>query len=404
MDLLSVKELNEHIRGCTLNQRKGQKKIYNSFYICGMSICDRYTKRNEDAIVIFNAFLKFLEKYNKAKYLIFQFFLIITICPFSGCKAQSTFGENYLQLVKIISLPGIKGRIDHLDINLKKQIVYVAALESNAIEIVDLNSGKVVHSITGLDEPQGIAYIPQSQEIFVANGGNGDCYFYNANTFEKVAVIHLKPDADDVRFDSADKNIYVGYGRGGIAIIDADKHKLVGDIKLPSHPEGFQIDKKNNLLYVNLPGPDLISIVDLQKLKLIRNISENYRSGNFPMALDLSGNRLFIGYRHPGKLVVMNTKSGHRISVNELTNDSDDLFYDEGSKRIYVSCGGGYTNLGYINIFQLEGGNKYNQIANIPTRNGARTSLLVPQLNLFLVAEPSVYSHDGELMVYKIQK
>jgi RNA polymerase sigma factor (sigma-70 family) len=54
MDLLTAKELNEHIRGCTLNRRESQKKIYNSFYSYGMAICDRYTKRKEDAIEIFN--------------------------------------------------------------------------------------------------------------------------------------------------------------------------------------------------------------------------------------------------------------------------------------------------------------------------------------------------------------
>lgn len=338
------------------------------------------------------------------KYNVFRFLLFISVCSFSGCKAQGTFGENYLHLTKTISLPGIKGRIDHLDINLKDQIVYIAALGSNAVEVVDLNAGKVLHSISGLNEPQGITYIPQKQEIFIANGGDGECYFYNVNTFEKVATIHLKSDADDVRYDSIERKIYVGYGRGGIAIIDADKHKQTGDIKLPDHPEGFQVDTKNNLLYVNLPGPDLVSVIDLKKIKLIRNISKNYRSGNFPMALNPAGDRLFIGYRHPGKLVVMDAKTGNRINVSELTNDSDDLFYDDVTKRVYVSCGGGYTNLGYINIFQLQGGNKYVQIANIPTRNGARTSLLVPQLNLFLVPEPSVYTHDGELMVYQIQK
>jgi WD40 repeat protein len=333
-----------------------------------------------------------------------QFFFFTCLCFFSGCKAQSTFGENYLQLTKTISLPGIKGRIDHLDINLKKQIVYIAAIESNAIEVVDINNGKVLHSITGLNEPQGIAYLPQNQEIFVANGGNGDCYFYNARTFDKVATVQLKSDADNVRFDPEGKKIYVGYGRGGIAIIDAGTHKQVGNIKLPSHPEGFQIDTKANLLYVNLPSSDLVSVVDLQQLKLIRNISVNYRSGNFPMALDSSEGRLFIGYRHPGKLVAMNTKGGRSICVNDLTNDSDDLFYDNDSKRIYVSCGGGISHLGYIDIFQLESGGKCRQIARIATRNGARTSLLVPQFNLFLLAEPSVHSQDGELMVYKIQK
>ena len=337
------------------------------------------------------------------KYVALFFLLLIAICPFSGCKSQATFGENYLHLNKAISLSEVKGRIDHLDINLKDQIVYIAALGNNTIEIVDINAGRVLHSITGLNEPQGIAYIPQTQEILVANGGSGDCYFYNAQTYEKVATIHLKSDADDVRYDSLNKKIYVGYGKGGIAIIDAQSHKQTGDFKLPDHPEGFQVDSKNNLMYVNLPGPDLISVADLKQLKFIRNISENYRSGNFPMAMDSSGNTLFIGYRHPGKLVVMNATSGHRIRVNDLTNDSDDLFYDEATKRIYVSCGGGYTNLGYINIFQFQGGDKYTQIANIPTRNNARTSLLVPQMHLFLLAEPSDHNHEAQLLLYKTQ-
>ncbi|HEU5364883.1 MAG TPA: sigma-70 family RNA polymerase sigma factor [Hanamia sp.] len=66
MDLLSAKELNEHIRGCALNRRESQKKIYNSFYSYGMAICDRYTKRKEDAIEIFNdAFLKVFKEIHR---------------------------------------------------------------------------------------------------------------------------------------------------------------------------------------------------------------------------------------------------------------------------------------------------------------------------------------------------
>ena len=337
------------------------------------------------------------------KYKFFYFF--VTICiSFSSCKGQKTFGENYLQLTKTISLPGIKGRIDHLDINLKDQIVYIAALGSDAVEIVNLKSGKVLHSITGLDEPQGVGYIPLHNEIFIANGGDGDCYFYNATSFAKVATIHLKSDADDVRYDSVDRKIYVGYGSGGIAIISSDTHTQVGDVKLPAHPEGFQIDTKTHLMYVNLPGSNMIGMVDLKQLKLKNKWSRTTPTGNFPMALNSAGDRLFIGYRHPAKLVTIDTKTGKQLSINDITNDTDDLFFDDKEGRVYVSCGGGYTRLGYVNIFQLQGENTYKQIANIPTRNGARTSLLVPQLNLFLVAEPSVYTHDGELMVYKIQK
>ncbi len=104
--------------------------------------------------------------------------------------------------------------IDHLDVNLKDRVVYTAALGNNTLEAIDLTTGKIIHTIKDLDEPQGIGCIPQSREIVVANGGNGDCYFYNARTFEKLATIHLAADADDVRYDSANKKIYIGYGHG----------------------------------------------------------------------------------------------------------------------------------------------------------------------------------------------
>ena len=121
------------------------------------------------------------------------------------------------------------------------------------------------------------------------------------------------------------------------------------------------------------------------------------------MTLGAEGNKLFIGYRHPGKLIVIDTKTGSRISTSELTNDSDDLFYQEINKRVYVSCGGGFTEAGFIDIFELQNSSiNYKQIANIPTRNGARTSLLIPQLNIYIVAEPSSFNHKAQLMVYKL--
>jgi DNA-binding beta-propeller fold protein YncE len=285
-----------------------------------------------------------------------------------------------------------------MDVNLKDQVVYIAALGNNTLEAVSLSDGKVLHSIAGLDEPQGVCYIPQTKEIFVANGGSGDCYFYNAGNYKKVATVHLSSDADDVRYDSASQKIYVAYGSGGIAIIDARNHDEVGNIKLPSHPEGFQVDTRNGLLYVNLPNTGVIGVADIGKLKLINEWNKDYRHGNFPMALDSEGNKLFIGYRHSATLVIMDTKTGKRIAEERLTNDTDDLFYDAGKNRVYASCGGGY-----INIFQLQGSDHYKQIANVATTNGARTSLLIPALNLLVVCEPA-HSKQAALIVYRTGK
>ncbi|MGZ8559811.1 MAG: RNA polymerase sigma factor [Chitinophagaceae bacterium] len=63
--MLSGQELEIHIRGCALNNRESQKKIYSSFYGYAMSVCYRYTNHEEDAAEILNdGFLKvFVEIY-----------------------------------------------------------------------------------------------------------------------------------------------------------------------------------------------------------------------------------------------------------------------------------------------------------------------------------------------------
>ena len=325
----------------------------------------------------------------------FLFILFTCFYSFTSCKSQSAFGKNYLQLNKTILLPNIKGRIDHIDINVKEKILYVAALGNNTLEIVDLTNGKLIHSIHGLDEPQGVGYIPLTNEIFVANGGSGNCYFYNVSTLEKTATIHLSSDADDVRYDSASHSIYVGYGEGGIAIIDVNTHSQTGDVKLPAHPEGFQIDNKANIILVNVPDKNMIGIIDLTQLKLIGSWKRNSPSANFPMAIDAQNNYAFIGYRHPAKLVVLDIKNGKEISSNNMVSDVDDLYYDENKKRVYISGGGGY-----INIFQQGGPGTYKQITNMVTRNGARTSLLIPRLNLFVLAERAEYGNPARLLIY----
>jgi hypothetical protein len=325
--------------------------------------------------------------------LLYVFFLY----TFLSCNGQKPFGLEHLQLEKTIEMPGVGGRIDHMAINLKEQILYVAALGNNTVEVLDLQKGTVIKSIKGIEEPQGVAFIPEQNEIVVASGGNGDCVFLNAGTFENISTIHLDGDADNIRYDAAERKIYVGYGNGGIALIDPLLHKHIRNVKLAAHPESFQLDKKNNKMYVNLPDDRSISVIDLKTFSFLDNWKvDNYKS-NFPMTLDASNNLVFVGYRRPAKLVSYDAKNGNQISTNELAGDIDDIFYYADKEEIIASGGDGW-----INIFQRETDRTYKQVANIPSRDGARTSLLVPSLHLFIVAERANNGKPAAIALYKI--
>jgi YVTN family beta-propeller protein len=87
--------------------------------------------------------------------------------------AQTTAAPLVLEAK--IPLGQVSGRIDHLGIDAKRQRLFVAELGNNSVGVIDLAAGKVLRRITGLSEPQGVAYVPFTDGIFVANAGDGRC-------------------------------------------------------------------------------------------------------------------------------------------------------------------------------------------------------------------------------------
>jgi len=117
---------------------------------------------------------------------------------------------------------------------------------------------------------------------------------------------------------------------------------------------------------------------------------------NFPMALDETNHRLFIGSREPAKLIAFDTESGKIVAALDSPGDADDIFYDPALKRIYVSGGEGF-----ISVFEQADAGHYKTIAKIPTALGARTLLFVPELKRLYLAVPHHANQGTEIRVYE---
>jgi hypothetical protein len=328
-------------------------------------------------------------------------FLIFIYCILGlRCNSQNlnnTIEKEKLTLVSKVGLPNVTGRIDHISYDPVNQLAFVAALGNNTVEIVDLNT-RVVRTIPGLHEPQGVVYIPSSKKLVIANGDSGDCIFFDVATYREVGVVHLKSDADNIRFDSTSQLLYVGYGSGAIAIIDASSMRLVSEIPLDGHPESFQLSKKQNRVYINVPDADEIEVGDLSARKIILKWKNTNASSNFPMALDERNNRLYIGCRSPAKLKMIDTETGKDISTVSCSGDADDVFFNVSDNLVFVS-----TGKGFIDVFRVNGKDLV-QINHIGTSRGARTSLLLSTERKFLLAVPAHNGALAALWIYHIDQ
>ena len=120
-------------------------------------------------------------------------------------------------------------------------------------------------------------------------------------------------------------------------------------------------------------------------------------ASNYPMALDEVNHRLFVGCRQPAKLLVYDTTAGTLITSIDIVGDTDDLFYDAATKRLYVLGGEGF-----ITVLQQQSADRYPQIQKLPTAAGARTGLFVPELGKLFLAVPHRGGQGAEIRVYDI--
>jgi DNA-binding beta-propeller fold protein YncE len=301
-----------------------------------------------------------------------------------------------LRLVQTIPLPNVEGRIDHMAVDLKGQRLFIAALGNNTVEILDLSASKRGQSIAGFHEPQGVNFVPELNKLFVANAKTGACDIFDGSILKLAKRVKFSADADNIRYDAKARAVYVGYGSGGLGIIDAAKGDQLGAIRLDGHPESFQLEKSSSRIFVNIPTSEKIVVADREKKAALTAWSFPEAKANYPMALDEAHHRLFVGFRKPAKLLVGDTESGKVVADISSPADADDIFYDESRQRIYISGGEGF-----IGVVQQQDADHYKASTKISTAAGARTSLFVPELSRLYLAVPHRPGQSAEVRIFE---
>ena len=302
-----------------------------------------------------------------------------------------------LRLVETIPLPNIKGRIDHFGIDLSGRRLFMSALGDDLVEVFDLTGDRVLYSITGLREPQGVTFVPDSNRIFVANGGDGTVRIFEGSTYQQIGVERFSSDADDTRYDASTKRLYVGYGEGGIGILDGMTGKVLGQIRVKGHPEAFEVEKGGRRIYVNVPTAHEITVADARRFGIIARWRLRDFQENFPMGLDPARHRLFVATRQPAQLIVFDTVSGELVAHIDIGGDADDLWYDARRQRIYISCGEGF-----VTVVRQRDADHYAFLARVATSSGARTSFYSPELNRLYVGAPRRTGRSARLLIYSV--
>ena len=295
-------------------------------------------------------------------------------------------------------LPGVEGRLGVLTADPETQRVFIAAPVAGTVEVIDLKTGQRVHTIGGLNRPQGLLYHVPSKRLFIATRGDATVSALDGRTYQVLnRAIFTGGDPDVLRASPTGKHILVGYGNGAIATIDINCRQF-GDIRLDSHPADFYPETTGNRLWINLSASKLLVVADRSAKAVLRSwpVSVETSTGsNRAIAVDETNRRIFITTWRPARLAVLSADSGVRVDDRQTVNDPESISYDGANRRIYIT-----GNDSFIDVVMQVSPDKYEPLTRVQTAPASRTSLFLPALARFCVAVPKSAGRNAELQVF----
>ena len=302
--------------------------------------------------------------------------------------------------------PEYSGDFDHFGYDLKGNRLWLAAEDHGTLELFNLRTGKHERTITGVQTPHAIIYLPKANRLIVTDSGKGMTKIFDATTYKVVGHIALEPGADSAEYDPSTGHLYIVTGGKDVGMKDCflnEVDPLTGHVfnKLrfdSDHTEAVKAEQHGNRLFVNVADHNEVDVVDKKTFKVIARWPLSGAQTNLSMALDEADHRLFVGTRNPSKLMVLNTDTGATVASLDAPATSDGMFWDSARKRVYVPGGDGY-----LGVFQQVTPDLYAALPPIPSAVGAKSGIVVPQLNrLYLAASPGEHGKGGEVLWFAL--
>jgi DNA-binding beta-propeller fold protein YncE len=299
----------------------------------------------------------------------------------------------------------VKGRFDHLEIDLSGNRLFVVGEEAQQVVVFDLNTGKVTRTIK-VDHPHAVLYREDLSHIYITDEGKGVVNIYDGKTYELLKAVTLKVDTDSIGYDPATHYLYVDNGGDNahetftmLSVVDTTAGAKLADIKIDGDTlEAMALEKSGDRLFLNNPAKNEVEVIDRKTNKLATSWPVKMGKGNSTMALDEPAHRLFVGCRS-GAIVVFDSQSGKELQSLPIGRGVDDLIFDSASKRLYATSGG----TGMVDVYKETDPDHYQSLGHIPSGPGAKTGLLVPQLARLFVAVPPQGAKPAEVFVYQVQ-
>jgi len=302
---------------------------------------------------------------------------IATLLP-AALLAASAGVANY-SIARTVAL-GSPDRWDYLTFDPGSRRVYIS--HGDRLTVVDGRSGEVIGEVTGFPGgTHGIAVSPANAKGYTDDGEAGTIGVFDLQSLKLLRSIPGRPDADGIVLDPKSGHVFVSNGEShDVSVIDPKTDRSLGIIDAGGKVEFLVADGKGKL-YINGEQKEEIVRIDTLSNKVDAHWPMTDCRSPHGLAMDTRTHRLFVGCTN-SMLVVVSAHDGHEVAHLPIGSGSDAVAFDPGRMRIFSSNG----RDGTITVLREIDADHFSPLGDIQTGVTARTMTIDPGTGRLYVA------------------
>jgi DNA-binding beta-propeller fold protein YncE len=259
-----------------------------------------------------------------------------------------------LQHLGFIDLPPhVKdGGFDHAAVHEPTGRIYVAHTANDAVDVIDIETRKLVGSIRELPAVAG-ALVAEPALVFTSNRGENTVGIFRAVDAPRVEKIPVGLRPNGLAHDDRRGRLLAAHvgdpaipGSCTVSVIDVEGRKRVADIPVAGRTRWTVYDPIADVFHVNIADPPQIVVVGADDPVGIRRVVTIPHAGPHGLDIDVEQRRLFCAC-DAGVLLEVDADRGEVLATEGIAGVPDVVFFNRALRRLYVAIG----DPGVIEVF-----------------------------------------------------
>lgn len=282
--------------------------------------------------------------------------------------AQS--GGSTLKKVTEFDLPGPGGkRFDYLTVDPEDHYLLSAHLAAKQTYVIDLETNKVVATITDTPGAEGVEYVPELKKFYTSNAYDNTIGVVDLKQMKVIKKLKTEAKPDGSTYAAPFHKLYVSDERGKAeAVVDVSKDEIIKTVHFDSETGMPQYDSIARKVYVNLQDQNILAVIDPATDEVVGRYPVGRCKGNHGMALDPEQHRAFLSCEGNELMTVFDLDKHVPIAFLPLAADPDVIKFDAGLGRIYAAC---YS--GAISVFHEDDADHYRKLEDFRVQHAVHS-------------------------------